>query len=83
MPLPKSKAILFLSGVSPGLTITTSNFYTVVGGLTLPNGDDKSSSVTLSPSFPFLGSADGIVYVSFCPLLAAALRDGITESAAL
>ncbi len=57
MPLPKSKAILFLvllSGVCPGLTITASNFYTVVGGLTLPNGDNESSSVTLSPSFPFI-----------------------------
>ncbi len=40
MPLPKSEAILFLvllSGVSPGLTITTSDFYTVIGGgSTLP-----------------------------------------------
>ena len=68
MPLPKSKAILFLvllSGVSPGWTITTRDFYTVIGGgSALPDGDDESSSVTLSPSFPFFGNADRNVYVS-------------------
>ncbi len=50
-----------MSGVSPGLT---SDFFTVIGGSTLPDGDDESSSVTLSPSFPFFGNADSNVYVS-------------------
>ncbi len=72
MPLPKSKAILFLvllSGVSPGWTITTRDFYTVIGGgSALPDGDDESSSVTLSPSFPFFGNADSNVYVSLLTL---------------
>ena len=71
MPLPKVNgyfvpgAIEWYESWTPGLT---SDFFTVIGGLALPDGDDVSSLVTFSSSFPFFELADSDVYVSVLKL---------------